>query len=126
MRQCLACGAELSGDARKRYCGPTCRKRGSRQASVTEIHPSEVPTVVESTQAALVAADRLATPAGAAAMVLATKLDQGRDTGSAVASLVRELRATMAEALANTKVAADPVDELRRKREERQSRVGGA
>lgn len=125
MRSCRACGATLEGDPRKRYCGDACRKRGSRGATVTDIRQEPL-TVAAATHAALEQAGRLDSPAGSSAMVLAAKLDRGGDTGSAVAALVRELRATMVDALANAEVAEDPVDELRRKREERQSRAGSA
>lgn len=125
MRLCRACGASLEGDARKRYCDDKCRQRGHRGATVTEITPDPVDeSVAGSTRRTLEAAGRLDTPAGTAAMVIAGKLDRGGDTGSAVAALVRELRASVAEALSEAEVPDDPVDDLTRKREERRARAG--
>jgi hypothetical protein len=47
---------------------------------------------------------------GAAALVLAARLDRSSsDTGSGVAALVRELRATMAEAMRNRPRGPDPL-----------------
>ena len=57
-------------------------------------------------------------------MVLARKLDWGGDTMSSIASGVRELRVTLGAALASGVQAADPIDELGRRREERLKRAG--
>lgn len=135
-RSCESCGRQFEAKSqRARFCSSTCRGRQHRagdRATVTEFRArdddqaDEPVTVVAATRRTLVAADRLESPAGAAAMVIAAKLDRGGDTGSAVAALVRELRAAVAEATAGVKMAADPLDEIARKREERLARAGGA
>lgn len=130
MRSCEACGGSLEGThPSRRFCDDKCRKRGARGAKVTELHGADgtpPATVYGATLATLQTADRADTPAGAAALVIARKLDAGGDTGSAVAALTRELRAAVAEAVANATVAGDQIDEIARKREERLRRVGGA
>lgn len=73
-------------------------------------------SVTEATRAALEHADRAGTPAGTAALALAARIDSNSDTGSAMASMVRELRATMTEALAGAIVETDALDELRDRR----------
>jgi hypothetical protein len=65
---------------------------------------------------------KAATPMGATAMRLAGRLDAGDDPGSAMAAMARELRLTLAELSAHAPAVADPVDELRRRREARLGR----
>lgn len=136
-RQCDQCGAPLTGDnPRKRYCGSTCRQQarraGSSDASVTPLHSSSSTETAENVGATeravreqLTAADRLDTPDGAAAVVLARRLDEpGRDTGSAMASVAREMSARIEAALEGARVEGDPTDELQQRRN--QKFAGGA
>lgn len=68
----------------------------------------------------LTAVNRQDTPLGRAALVLAGRLDNAKDdAGSAVAALAKELRSTLDAALKNATTKADPLDELREKREAR-------
>lgn len=61
---------------------------------------------------------------GRLALTLARRIDLSTlDTGSSMAALVRELRLVL-EAISGSASPASPVDELRRKREERM-RAGG-
>ena len=76
-------------------------------------------TVLAATRAELVTLGKLTTPSGAAALVLAERLDAGGDPGSAMAAMAKELRATMTELGRHAPAVADPVDELRKRREER-------
>lgn len=121
MRRCGACGEPLEGDKRKKFCSDACRNRGHRGATVTEIPPVEG-EVTASTRRSLEKASRIEHPSGAAAMVLARRLDKGGDTGSAIAALARELRAAIEAAVADAPVVDDPVDEFTRRR---QLRVAG-
>lgn len=59
------------------------------------------------------------TPLGAAAQRLAIRLDADEDPGSAMAAMAKELRAIMAELGRSAPAAADPVDELKRRRQRR-------
>lgn len=124
MRPCDSCGKEY--DAKRpvsRFCSGTCRKRAQRAGL-----SGPVPTVTlggtdgpvaAATRAALDAAGMLGTPIGQSTVALARRMDANADTGAGLASLSRELRAAMAEALADVTPAADPLDELRARREAR-------
>lgn len=122
---CASCGRTLEGGTkRRRYCDDRCRQRAKRGATIRALDSEAPGSVVAATRAALEAVGRLDTPAGAAALVLAERLDRGGDTGSAVAALVRELRATLAESTADAPVEDSALEGLRRTRYERLRRVG--
>ena len=127
-RSCDACGVIYEAQTpRSMTCSPTCKKRRQRgaraPAKVTTLAP---PAPVES--AGLVAAvtreltdgDRLDTALGQATMALARRVEDDRDTGSALASLVGRLEATLAAALkgvgAPTSKVAQRRDELAARR----------
>lgn len=136
-RTCDHCGATYQAKtARSRFCRDVCRamagKRAQRDAVVAEIAvhraapPQEaaeprpaVRLVADAVRADLERADRLGTVAGAAALAMAARIDAQAETGAAVAALVRQLHATMAEATKDATAAVDPLDELRAKREAR-------
>ena len=127
VRECGSCGrtyrATRSGH---RYCSATCRKRASRGA-LRSVVAGAVAAGSSSVEAAVRAElqrdGRASSALGAVAVVLARRLDHGGDTGSAVATLVRELRTTLAAVKAyGSASAGSVVDELRRKREERAAR----
>jgi HPt (histidine-containing phosphotransfer) domain-containing protein len=73
-------------------------------------------TTVAAVTAQLEAADRLQTYLGASAVALAHRIDQSTAV-MGFAALVKELRSTMDAALAGVKVADDPIDELRARRD---------
>lgn len=77
-------------------------------------------TALSATQRALADADRIHTPLGQTALLLARRLGSGDTPPSAVGAIARELRLTLAAALEDATMAADPVDELRERRERRQ------
>lgn len=110
-----------------KYCSDRCRKRAQRGPSqpfaplavVEFVAPAEG-SLTAATLAELTEADRLNSSLGQAALLLARRLDGGgMDTGSSVAALVREHRATLADAVKDAKVAADPLDQLARRRVDR-------
>jgi len=110
------------------YCGDTCKRRAQRQqraAKRLDIAPersetldsgAEAPLVV-SLRSALAEADREASVAGQVALELAVRVANRKELGSSVASLAKQLRETMAEALAGVAQAADPLDEIRARRD---------
>jgi hypothetical protein len=122
---CLGCGNlfETSRNTAK-TCSVTCRKRASR-AGLTTVPPRETPDfpekplihplVVQTTQE-LEEAGVLESVHGQIALALAEKLSVGNDTGSAMASLARQLSAAMSEALAGGTKKADSLDELAERR----------
>jgi hypothetical protein len=64
------------------------------------------------------------TPDAAVALILASRLDsQTADTGSAMASVARELRASLAAALSGA-TSGDQVDEIAKKRDEKLKKLG--
>jgi hypothetical protein len=67
----------------------------------------------ESIRAELAAVDRVGSATGQLALVLARRIDSGRDTGAGLASLARQLRDTLAAATVNAVDAVSPVDRLR-------------
>ncbi len=127
-RKCDSCGKSyVAKRANSRYCGATCRKRGQRSGSVKNAGKPKAGKVPESLdqlgemlgadfvgsiRAELEAAGRLESSLGQQALLLARKLGTPMDTGSSSASLSRELRAVMAEALRGVAGVADPLDEL--------------
>jgi hypothetical protein len=130
---CGSCGKPFEAKrAAAKYCGATCRKRASRSPDAIRAKAARSgagPTVVEmgeqardrergplleATTTELEKAGRLTSPAGQAALALAQRIDYGgAETGSAMASLVREYRATMADALKGAEAANDELDQIR-------------
>ncbi len=125
VRTCEACGQGLEGKRpHARFCGPACRKRGSRRSAPpnrgrTEdvAAPIEDGGLVEALRRELETAGRLDTALGQQALALAVKLASPFDTGSAMAAVSRELRAVRGEALRGAEQVADPLDELRLRRD---------
>ena len=58
-------------------------------------------------------AGRLETALGQATLTLARRIDANRDTGSAMASLSRELRVTLEQAVAGARVPTSPLARMR-------------
>ena len=124
-RTCEWCGEPFEAKrSTAKFCTSGCRAKSSNAskrapkpapASVTPL--PERSALVAAVERELTAAKRLDTALGAQAVALATRIDSGADTGSAVAALSKELRAVMDAALADAETAADPLDELRARRE---------
>lgn len=125
-RACDSCGERYEAKRpSSRFCTPRCRKRHQRNPG-PDSGPVAVPAVpfgdsalVTATKAELLAAGKLDTVLGQQAVRLAERMCGLMDTGSAIASLSRELRAVMAEALADAPKAGDAMDELARRRRDR-------
>lgn len=135
---CLYCGNPFEAKrATGRYCSARCKKRfqrGSVGGVVTPLQrpvpdppapPSpSAPSTPEArfvrepgkvTAAALrelTAAGREETLLAQAVLAIALRIDSAETSGSALAALSRELRSTMAEAVADAPRAADPLDEI--------------
>lgn len=123
-RNCDSCGKPYEAKrASSKFCGDTCRKRAQRDPTPLP-HDDDEPThgtassaLLDAVRAELIEGERLDTALGAQALEIATRMTSPHETGSSVASLSRELRAVMGEALRNAKRVADPVDELRQRRD---------
>lgn len=120
---CGSCGKPFEAKrASARFCSAACRKRSSRKGQVVDLplpapeaaEPSEAAAeLVRATEKDLRAAKKLDSVLGQQAMVLARKMGNLFDTGSATAAVSRELRAVMAEVLGDVKQPASPVNGLR-------------
>jgi hypothetical protein len=136
-RNCDSCGVEYEAKtARSRFHSATCRVRASRGVVIEMPAASRTSTtttgsaspavqltgVLGATYRELEAAERIETAYGQAAMVLARRIDAGRDTGSAMATMTRQLRETLAEALKGARREGSKLDELTAKRQQRLGR----
>lgn len=132
-RECDQCSTTyMARHPASKYCSGRCRKRAQRARERGDLPepqqpaaPDDLPELVVVVRAELEEAARLNTVAGQSAMVLAWRIGgPSPDTGSSVAALVRQLHETMAVALADVDGgAADPLDEIRRAREAKESRA---
>lgn len=135
------CGAEF--DARRataKYCSTKCRTRARRRRDVaaraeakaaTETGtPDEAPQpvafdVVAFTRSELQSAHKLETASGQQAMLVAHRLMGfgGIISGSETAALSKELSRLLTVLVGKGGQSADPIDEVRRKREEKITRA---
>lgn len=95
------------GDAR--WCSDRCRKAASR-ASERAPETSEPGPVLTRTVEAVGNDEG---PLSAAALVLAARIDAGRDSGSALAAVVREWRSLLEAVAAGSIGDVDPVERAR-------------
>lgn len=118
---CAACGKGFESPKARKTCSERCRKRAQRKPSNLVGLPSQLGRggsdglLTAATREGLEKAGRLDTEMGAAAMFLASRLDASgsSEPGGAVASLMREYRATLTDALRDAKQANDPLEEIR-------------
>ena len=134
-RKCEICRKPFEAKRpQARFCGDTCRKRNQRGAGPTPKMPSKpaataaVPVeaagvgLISSVVNELTEAGRLNTALGQSALKIAVRMETSTtDTGAGLAAMSRELRAVLAQALADTEVEADPIDELRARRDRKRS-----
>jgi len=131
-RDCDVCGRSYEAvRVTSRYCGPTCRQRSLRAAAAGLALPTatldghKAPSDLErATARELEAAGRLESVDGQIALLLAGRIGSRRETGAATASLAKQFSVTMDEALGGVAKAADPLDEIRARRDRKRG-VGG-
>lgn len=127
---CACCGEGFTAKrSSAKWCSPGCRQKGlrRRQAGLSEnvvqlgvappadeVHggPVYVATFTE-----LADAGRESTAMGQAALALATRIDSAADTGSSLASAVKQLGATMEVALKGARRAETALDRVRQRRD---------
>lgn len=135
-KRCGVCGASFEAKRRTaKYCCGRCRKRAQRiDVNAAPDRPTQARDE-PSTQAdagsdslesaalsELEAAGRASSAAGRTVLALARRIDGGgQETGASFASLVKEFRASLAQALKGAEQASDPVDELRERRERKRT-----
>ncbi|MFD1656985.1 hypothetical protein ACFSL4_01725 [Streptomyces caeni] len=134
-KRCEACTAVFEAKRNTaKYCSDRCRVRASRRPKDTAAPaPDRVTAVPSGDQAGgeslagaarteLEGAGRLQTAAGMAVLALARRIDANTaETGSSLAAMVREFRAALADALKGAGEAADPVDELKARRDRKRA-----
>ena len=126
-RKCASCGRSyVAARPNSKFCGDTCRKRAQRSPKRSTTKPVEpilsIPTGLGSVTAReLDAADRLDTVLGQAALVLARRIESPMETGSSIASMTKQLRETLADALKGAQQVADPLDEIRARRDSKRA-----
>ena len=131
-RTCAQCGKSFEArSSRAKFCSSTCRARKSEgrpsrdpaSGSTQQSAPAGQESAV---RASLEAAGRESHPLGIASLVLARRIDaSAQETPQALAALVRELRATLVDALDGAGQAADTVDEVGARRDAKLASVGG-
>ena len=139
-RPCDACGTTYAAKrASSRFCSERCKKRAQRapatqrsgkrrqarpNAAVVPIpQPDVTAGVAESTRRKLDEMGQLDTPLGQATLVLAHRLDSpSGDTGAGLASLAKQLAATLAATSADVHPAGDLLTELRARRDRKLGR----
>lgn len=131
-RPCDVCGETYEAKrATSKYCSDRCKMRKARGAPTEHADPvplgpvdapePEIGPVEAETRRHLAGVDRETSVLGQTALVLARRLDHGRDTGAAMASVAKQLEATLSSATKGVAFAADPLDELRARRDRKRS-----
>lgn len=129
-RECESCGRSYTAQrTSSRFCGDTCGKRSQRAraaglpllADTLDDDPAPLSELERVVVRELEAVGRLECVAGQIALVLARRIGSRRESGAATASLARRFSATMTKALAGVDRAADPLDEIRARRDLKRS-----
>ncbi len=120
-RKCNSCGNEYEAKRpASKYCGDTCRKRGSRagSADIAEMPTTSAPStpLLDAARRELEAAGVADTAMGQQALELARRMSDPRAMGLSVAPISKELRAVMTEAMREAPTAS-ALDELRARRD---------
>jgi len=103
-----------------KYCSERCKKRAQRRPSGVVGLPapkldSSAPSLADATLRRLEVAGRVDSELGTAAMLAAARIDNSRtETSGGFAALMREYRATLAEAVKDAAHDDDALDEINR------------
>ena len=128
VRLCDICGASyMAKRATSKYCSSGCRVKAKRAGVSTPV--AVIAPVVGAGDTGLTAAvrrelddaGRVDSALGQAALELAYSVGAPMNTGASVASLVKQLRETLADALKGAESAADALDELRARRDHKRT-----
>jgi hypothetical protein len=103
-RCCDSCGEPYEAKRQtSRFCSASCRVAASRGRVIELPSPNaESGSLAAAIREELEAVGRADSALGVAALALAARIDAKQDTGAGLASLSRELRATLAEATRGT------------------------
>lgn len=123
-RNCAVCQAPFEAQrSQAKYCGDTCRKRAQRGGIAGKTESGAVPPgrpvsgLVDAVTAELEAAGKVNSVAGQHALELANRIVSAPGMNTGVAALSKQLQAVLAEALRGSSQAADPVDDLKARRD---------
>jgi len=129
-RNCAVCDVPFEAQRyQAKYCGDTCRKRAQRGGiagkteSVAPPVDRKVAGLIDAVTAELEAAGKANSVAGQHALELASRIVNAPGMNTGVAALSKQLQAVLAEALRGATHAANPLDELRARRD-RKRRTG--
>lgn len=121
-RLCAVCSAPFEAQRpQAKYCGETCKKRAQRggiaepQVPATEVKPAS--GLLDAVTTELTTAGRLNTVAGQHALELAGRIVNAPGMNTGVAALSKQLQAVLSEALRGSSEKANPLDELRARRD---------
>lgn len=124
-RNCDSCANPYTAQRpNSRFCSESCRKKAARGTDSPRTEPIIVAEGASTTrsrvQAELEAAGRSETYLAGCALALADRIDQSTAV-MGYAALIKELRSTMDQALEGAKQAADPLDELKARRDSKRA-----
>jgi len=122
-KACEECGHEFTAKKTSaRFCGAACRVRANRklhrQQQTSPEQQEEAPAIpprgglIGQVAADLIAAGVLETTPGRAALALAVRIESPMETGSAAATMTRELTRLMDAAAALAPASQDTIDGL--------------
>ena len=125
-RNCAACGVAYEAKRpNSKYHNDTCRKRGQRAPKkllpIVGEMPLAVSSLVTALERSLDEAARLDTWEGQSALELARRISSPHESGASIASMTKQLRETMADALKGAATADDALDELRKRRDSKRA-----
>lgn len=122
---CSHCGKSFEAKrATRKYCSSTCRANASTGRAPVAQLPTPEPSansLVDEVRRELEAGGRLETALGQQALVLAEACYPGAPQLAAVSKELRDVRAA---ALEGVNIQVDPVDELRRRRDDKRNNTG--
>lgn len=123
-RTCVQCTREFPVvRSTAKYCSPTCRSRARRAQGSGAAEA--VAGLVDQTVGELLRLGKLDSVMGQHALILARRMESPFETLAAVAAGGKELSRLMAVAAAKG-AAEDPVDDVKRKRDEKAARARSA
>jgi hypothetical protein len=128
-KRCTLCGTIMENVRKdKRFCSDSCRSKHTRGTEVVDspgdVLDGDLPMGKVETRvlAELTQVKQHETAQGEIALALARRLDRPRgDTGAAIASVAKQLEASLRVASAGAVSEGDELDELRRRRDERRA-----
>lgn len=125
-RPCDACGKLYEAQrATSKFCSSNCRARSHAGLSPAPVASQPMPSLRPSgpleavTERTLTEAGRIETVPGQQAMALAREIESRPNAGMGSAALHKALSDVMVKAMEGVQAAADPLDEIKARRDRR-------